>query len=163
MKTLTIVRHAKSSWDDLSLNDHDRPLKNSGIQRTAKVIKYLQSKDFKADFILSSSAVRAYETAKLIAEGIGYKVDNIHKRKSLYHASQDDILSEVYALDNSINSVMVFGHNPTLTYFVNEYLSPEISNLPTTGTVSIMFDTLKWEDISTAKFSISFFVYPRIL
>ena len=163
MKTLTIVRHAKSSWDDMSLSDHDRPLKNTGIKRTSKVVKFLQSRDFSTDLILSSTAVRAYETARMIAEGIDYDINKILKRKSLYHASEEDIFTEVFSLDNSFNSVMLFGHNPTFTYFVNEFLTPEISNLPTTGTVSVKFDALKWEEIANAELSIDFYVYPRIL
>jgi phosphohistidine phosphatase len=163
MKTLTIVRHAKSSWDDFNISDHDRPLKSTGLNRTAKVVGFLQKNGFTADLILSSSAVRAHETAKLVAKGIGYDTDKIITMESLYHASESDILSEVFSVDNSINSVMIFGHNPTLTYLVNDFLSPEIPNLPTTGTVSIRFHCDRWEEISSSEFDIDFYVYPRIL
>lgn len=163
MKLLTIVRHAKSSWSNFEITDHERPVKSSGIEKTKKVINFLNSRDFNTDLILSSSAVRAFQTASMIAEGIGYPVDDILKLKSIYHARIDDIYNEIYGLDSSINSVMIFGHNPTFTDFVNEYLSPEIDNLPTSGTVCIEFNTDSWDNIADAKYDVKFVVYPRTL
>lgn len=163
VKTVYIVRHAKSSWDNFELSDHDRPLLPVGIKKTKKVIEFLKSSKVKPDLFVSSSAVRAYETAKLIAEGIGYEVDKIVISKALYHAGIDEIYDELFSIDNSINSVMIFGHNPTLTDFVNDFIRSEIDNLPTTGVVSIEFKTNSWEMIPNAKFKLNFVVFPRML
>lgn len=163
MKQLTIVRHAKSSWNNFELSDHDRPLKDVGVKKTNKIINYLKDQSYKPDLIISSTAVRASQTAIQIAVGLGYDKSKIRYEKSIYHAGIDDIFTEVFSVDNKIDSVMVVGHNPTLTDFVNEYLNPEIDNLPTTGTVSIEFDTERWENIVDAKFKVKFVVFPKML
>jgi phosphohistidine phosphatase len=163
MKTLYVVRHAKSSWEDMSLSDHDRPLLPIGEKKTKRIVNYLKGKGVLPDLFISSSATRAYETARIIAKGLGYPEEKIVKEPNLYHASDDDILKELYGLDNDIDSVMIFGHNPTLTYFVNRYLDHTIFNLPTSGLAGIVFETDKWEKIGGAKNHIQFFVTPKML
>jgi phosphohistidine phosphatase len=147
----------------MSLSDHDRPLLPVGEKKTKRIVAYLKSKGIVPDLMLSSSAKRAYETARIIAQGLGYPEEDIRKGPNLYHASSDDILSELYGLDNNIESVMIFGHNPTFTYFVNHYLEDTIFNLPTSGLVGIVFETEKWEKISEAKNHVKFFVTPKML
>lgn len=163
MKTLYIVRHAKSSWDNIELSDHDRPVAPVGIKKTKRIISFLQDKNIKPELLISSSALRAYETASMIAEGIGYDVDKIVKSKALYHAGEDEIFDELLSVDDNINSVMLFGHNPTLTYFVDHFITPGIVNLPTTGTVSIDFMTDSWEEIANSKFNVNFVITPKLL
>ncbi|MDG1901068.1 MAG: histidine phosphatase family protein [Bacteroidales bacterium] len=163
MKLLTLVRHAKSSWSNSDLSDHDRPLNNAGVKKTKKVINYMLKSGFLPELILSSTAKRAIETAKIIAGGIGFDVDKIITKTSIYHADIDDIYSEVFSLDNKINSLMIVGHNPTFTYLVNDFVYPNIKNLPTTGAVSIIFETDEWEQIPDAKFKVNFVVFPSIL
>jgi len=163
VKTVYIVRHAKSSWDNFELSDHDRPLMNTGIKKTKKVISFLASKKVMPDVMLTSSAVRAQETAKLIATGIGYNHDEIVVCKALYHAGIEEIYDEIASLDDKFNSVMIFGHNPMLTYFVNSFVVPEIDNFPTTGVLSVDFKANSWESISNAKFKVNFVVFPRML
>ena len=162
-KTVYIVRHAKSSWDNFALSDHDRPLLPVGIKKTKRISKYLKSKKVLPDLFISSSAVRAFETARLIAKGIGYETDAIDNRKELYHAGIDEIYDELFSIDNSVNSVMIFGHNPTFTFFVNNFVSPEIDNLPTSGVVGVEFKANSWESIANAKFKVNFVVFPRML
>jgi len=163
MKTVYIVRHAKSSWDNFGVTDHDRTLMGVGIKKTKKMIGFFDKENVNAELMISSSAVRAYETARIIAKGIGYNSDLIVKSKALYHADVDGIYSELFSLDNSINSVMIVAHNPTLTDFVNKFVIPFIDNLPTTGAVSISFDTDSWVDLVNAKFKVNFVVFPRML
>lgn len=163
MKTLFVVRHAKSSWEDFSLSDHDRPLLPIGVKKTNLIVRFLQSKNEIPQLMLSSSAVRAFETARLIAAGVGYPQDEIKIEPLLYHASSETIFDELSAVSNDIVSVMIFGHNPTFTYFVNRFLDPGIVNLPTSGMVAIEFETNKWEDIIKAKHRIKYFVTPKAL
>jgi phosphohistidine phosphatase len=163
MKTLYIVRHGKSSWEDPSLSDHDRPILSTGIKKTKRIAKFLQNKKLKPGLLLSSSAKRAYQTAEIIADAIGYPKEKIKKESNLYHASPDGIYSELFGLPDDLDSVMIFGHNPSFTYFVNYFLSPTIENLPTSGTVSINFDCDKWNQISDSKFHVNFVVFPRML
>ena len=163
MKTIYIIRHAKSSWDDFSLSDHDRPLSKTGIRKTERIIKYLLKKEVSPDLFISSSAVRAKTTAFQIAEGLGYPIDKVQIDKTLYHADENGIFSALFGLPNDVDSVMLFAHNPTLTDFVNNFLHPEIDNLPTTGVVSVGFKTHQWEKMAEAKFQINFVVFPRML
>ena len=163
MKTLYIVRHAKSSWDYPGLSDDERPLIKKGIKRTNKIADFLQAKNIKVDLFLSSYAVRAHETAKIIAETLGYPADKISTTKHLYHGSTDHIYNELHALPDDIENVMIFGHNPTFTSFANHFLSKKIDWLPTTGVVAISFKTDKWTDITLANQQTEFVIYPRDL
>lgn len=163
MKTLYIVRHAKSSWDDPTLSDHDRPLMQKGIVKTQKINQFLKQNIKCPDLLLSSTAVRAKATADLIAEAFQYPSVKIKTSGLLYHADDEEVYDEIYGISNKINSVMIFGHNPGLTYFVNQFLRPTIENLPTSGVVSIEFITDKWEEISQAKFHVNFVMFPKML
>lgn len=163
MKTLHIMRHAKSSWADHSLSDHDRPLMQKGIAKTKKITDFLSKKIKRPDLMLSSTAIRAKNTADLVAKELLYPEDKIVTSIALYHADSEEIFNELYGISNDISSVMIFGHNPGLTYFVNLFLRPTIENLPTSGIVSIEFITDKWEEISNAKFHINFVMFPKML
>ena len=163
MKELYIVRHAKSSWEDPGLADHDRPLLPIGVTKTQKIVGFLKRKDIRPGLMLSSTATRALETAKIIAAGTGYAEEDIRTTEKLYHGSPDTILNELYGLPDDIGSVMVFGHNPGLTYFVNRYLDPSIDNLPTSGVVGIRFEADHWEELPGARFTVMFLMTPKMI
>lgn len=162
MKTLYIVRHAKSSWE-FNVQDDERSLLSKGIKRTHKIGKYLKEKQTSVDLILSSYAVRAFETAKIIASAIDYPEENIIIVDNLYHATTDRLYDELYGLDNDVKSVMIFGHNPTFTSFANHFLEQEIDWLPTSGLVAVNFLTDHWTEISSAKHQELFAVFPKDL
>jgi len=163
MKTIYIIRHGKSSWDNPELKDHDRILLNQGIRRTEKVARFLASKNIKPDLIISSSAVRALETAKIIAGHLNFPEHNIRTDSNIYYQGTDYLMELLYGLSNDINSVMLFGHNPTFTYFANKFLDKRIDGLPTTGTVSVSFNTDTWEDINLADKNTNFVIAPKML
>lgn len=157
------MRHAKSSWEDSSVGDHDRALVERGILRTKKVANFMLDNNINPQVILSSTAKRAAETAKIIATSISYEVDKIVLSKKLYLSYTDDIFEELFEIDNNIESVMVFGHNPCFTDFVNMFLKKQIDNLPTSGMAVIEFETDKWEEIPNTKFSLKHLVFPSKL
>jgi len=163
MKTIYIVRHAKSSWDFSHLSDHERPLLEKGKKRTRLINDYFIQNNITVDLIISSHAVRAVETAKIIARAIGYPGESIRIDRMIYHANADRLLDQFFDIPNEIRSVMLVGHNPTLTNFANQFLSEKIEWLPTSGVVCINFDTAKWEDISMAKYDPIFLIYPKML
>lgn len=163
MKTLYVVRHAKSSWDDPTLSDHDRPLNETGVRKTKIIVEYLKRNKVKPDLFKSSSALRALSTAEIIAGALDYPIEEIEVEENLYHASSETVFNELYVLPNSINSVMIFGHNPTFTYFVNGFVNPEMDNLPTSGVVSISFETDEWEKIAMVDYKVNFVVTPKLL
>jgi phosphohistidine phosphatase len=163
MKSLYVVRHAKSSWEHPELKDADRPLMKKGREKTTLVITYLLKKKIFVDKILTSPAVRAYETAKMIAEALNYPIDQIDVRDSIYMADTDDLTTMLIELPQDINSVMLVGHNPELTDLVNMFLDKELEILPTSGVVHIEFKTDQWEDVLNSKMKTRFVVFPRML
>jgi phosphohistidine phosphatase len=146
MKTLFLVRHAKSSRDDPSLPDRDRPLADRGIQDAPKMGKRLAKRDVKPDLLLSSPALRALTTAQLIAKEVGYKRKDIVVDDRLYASSADDLLAVIRALDKKLNRVMLFGHNPEFTDLAHR-LSSENIDMPTSAVVEFNFDTKAWSDV----------------
>ena len=163
MKTLLILRHGKSAWDNPLVKDHDRILLQEGIERTNKVAKFLVGKNIKPDLIVSSSAIRAFETAKIIAQNLEYPEINIRVESDIYYQGIDYLMELLYELSNDFNSVILIGHNPTFTHFANKFLDKSIDGLPTTGTVSISFNTDKWEDIDHAAKNTNFVIAPKML
>lgn len=144
MKTLTIVRHAKSSWKDTSLPDRERPLNKRGERDAPVMGKRINEHGIRPSLIISSPAVRAWTTAKIIAREINYPSEFLQKEDSLYLASLDEILDVIVAQENGFNNLMLVGHNPGLTEFAN-YLVPGLTtNLPTAGVVSVEIDQDGW-------------------
>ena len=163
MKTVYIVRHAKSSWESLELNDEERPLLEKGKKRTKKVIEFLHKKNIRVDHIISSHAVRAHETAKIIAHALDFPVSDISIDPNIYHSTADQLYNQFFDLSEKYDSVMIVGHNPSLTEFVNYFLHPRIDNLPTSGVVSLSFKTDRWENIPTTKARVNFIVHPKMI
>lgn len=163
MKTVYILRHAKSSWDFPHLSDEERPLIDKGKKRTLLINEFLIDKKITIDMIISSHAVRAFDTAKIVARAIGYPPDQIRINKMIYHSNEENLIDQFFDLSDHIKSVMIVGHNPTLTNFVNLYLDEKIEWLPTSGLVSINFHTDKWISLSEAKFSTNFLITPSLL
>ena len=144
MKTLTLVRHAKSSWKDSSLADRDRPLNKRGKRDAPEMGRRLADAGIRPSLIVSSPAVRAWTTATIIANAIGYPREFLQRDSSLYLASVNDILDVIVAQDPGFNSLMLVGHNPGFTEFAN-YLVPGLTNnIPTAGVVSVQLDTDDW-------------------
>ena len=163
MKTVYILRHAKSSWDFPHLSDHDRPLLEKGIKRTKLIGGYLVKNNFTVDRIISSSAVRALETARIIAKSINYPVENIQINRMIYNANVESLTDLLYSMPDNICSVMLVGHNPTFTTFANQWLDDPVDWLPTSALAGISFKTEKWEDLSMAACETEFFITPRML
>lgn len=162
MKTLYLIRHAKSSWNDMSLDDFDRPLNKRGKRDAPVMAQWLKKKVETLDAIISSPAKRAMKTAKYFAESFGISVQY---HKSLYHAGQEEILSSIYGADNEHGSIAIFGHNPGFTYFANTYADNQnyIDNVPTCGIVAINSNAEKWSDFNEQNSRIQFFMYPKKL
>ena len=163
MKSIYIVRHAKSSWDDPDLSDEERPLLEKGIKKTFKVIEYLNDHQIKTDLIISSPAVRAWETAKLIAKGIRYPEDKITRMHEIYPLDNELLLSELRGLSDRIQSVMIVGHNPGVTQLASYLAGKELDWLPTSGIAAIDFSTDHWEKIIDSERSMRFMIYPGML
>ena len=144
MKILTIVRHAKSSWKDTSLSDKKRPLNGRGERDAPEMGRRILEHGIRPSLIVSSPAVRAWTTAKAVADAINYPREFLHKEDALYLASLNEILDVVIAQENGFNNLMMFGHNPGFTDFANFLVPGLTNNLPTAGVVSVEIDQDDW-------------------
>ncbi|MFU8843264.1 MAG: SixA phosphatase family protein [Bacteroidales bacterium] len=163
MKQLLIVRHAKSSWDHPGLEDYQRPLQERGKKKIRYVLDFLLKEKAKPDLILSSHATRALDTAKIIAHALDIPVEKIIISKNIYHGDADSLFNHFYDLSDEIKTLMIVGHNPSLTYFSNYFLDKKIENLPTSGVVGIEFKTDSWNQILKAKRKVRFVISPNEL
>jgi len=164
MKTLYLVRHAKSSWDDIDLSDIDRPLNDRGKKDAPKMGKRLKERDIFPDVMLSSPAKRALETCKVIAKALGFPEEKITIDKRLYHASEDQLLKVVQGLKDrhdNVEVIMIFGHNPGLTDFTNALLNETIGNIPTCGVVGSTIRATSWKETAFGSGKLNFFDFPK--
>jgi phosphohistidine phosphatase len=145
MKTLTIFRHAKSSWDHPELSDSDRPLNKRGKRDAPIMGERLKSAGVRPSLILSSPAVRAWKTARILAKAIAYPIDFLQREPGLYHAGVNRLLDIIAAQDEGFNSIVVIGHNPGLTDLAHELVPGVTANIPTAGFVSLLVDSDNWD------------------
>ena len=146
MKTLYLVRHAKSSWGDPDLPDHDRPLNERGLQDVATMGKRLAQRGAKPDVILTSTAVRALTTAEHIAKALDLKRKHVVVNERLYAAPASELLSAIQELDDKLKRVMLVAHNPGLTELAHGF-SSEINHMPTCAVAELRFAATSWSDI----------------
>ena len=147
MKTLYIVRHAKSSWKYESVNDIDRPLKERGINDAHLMSKFLSEKINRPDVFISSVANRALHTGVIFCQNFNYPFSNLKIKKELYSFSDGYLVKTVKALDDSFDSAIIFSHDHGINTFVNKYGSKPIANVSTCGVVGIRFDEKHWKNV----------------
>jgi phosphohistidine phosphatase len=161
MKTLTLVRHAKSSWKHPELTDRERPLNKRGKRDAPVMGRRIEKHGIRPSLIISSPAVRAWKTARVIAGEIGYPIEFLQREDGLYLASLDNWLDVIAAQDNGFSSIMAFGHNPGLTDFAN-FLSPGLThNVPTAGVVCVNIDRDDWMLYERPKTELVVYDYPK--
>jgi phosphohistidine phosphatase len=148
MKTLLVLRHAKSSWDHPELADFDRPLNNRGKADAPRMGKLLRAEDLVPEKVISSSAVRAKATAKAAAKAAGYEGDIAFSRE-LYHADAETFIELLRQVAEPNQRVLVVGHNPDLEEFV-EALTGELTGMPTAALAQIKLPIKRWSELSLA-------------
>ncbi len=151
MKTLYIVRHAKSSWEYSGIEDIDRPLKKRGLKDAHLISKFLAKKIDRPDVFVSSSANRALHTAIIFCENLEYPLSNLQIKKQLYSFSDGYLVKTVNALDDGFNSAIIFSHDHGINTFVNKFGSQPISHVSTCGVIGIQFDEKHWKNIKKGK------------
>jgi phosphohistidine phosphatase len=161
MKTLTLLRHAKSSWKYSSLIDHDRPLNKRGKRDLPVMGERMQQAGIRPSLILSSTAIRAWTTAKGIAKEISYPVEFLQREQRLYHAGVRRIIEVLNEQDIAFNNIVLVGHNPGLTDFAN-YLLPDVTdNIPTCGFISLTIDSDDWNLQTKKNADLVVYDYPK--
>jgi phosphohistidine phosphatase len=160
MKQLIIVRHAKSSLDDPSLDDFDRPLNERGLRDAPEMAKRLREKRFKPDHILSSSALRTKLTASLMSNTIG-QPDNLTFTKKLYFCSPKECITLVSKIKDKIKSLMIVSHNTMLEELIGNLSKGEITHFPTCSVAIFEFDIDSWKSIKVKKAILVHYDFPK--
>jgi len=161
MKTLYLVRHAKSSWKYPNLDDFERPLNKRGSKNAPFMGKILKNLKVTPDLVISSPANRAAMTARIIADKINYPLDKIRYSETIYEVSANVLIHFIEQTDDAVNKVMVVGHNPALTDLANYFGGKLISNIPTCGVFCVDFDISSWAKISEHCGKLKFFEFPK--
>lgn len=162
MKTLYIIRHAKSGWGDFSLPDFDRPLNDRGKKDAPEMAGRLKGNNIIIDAFVSSPAKRARKTCKLFCEVYDYPEDNIRYVDALYLAPAETIFEVTAALDNRYSHVAIFAHNPGVTDFANRLTGQvHIDEMPTCGIFAVEAAIDNWQDFRHAEKRFLFFDYPK--
>lgn len=160
MKMLYVIRHAKSSWSEPGLDDFDRPLNDRGQADAPEMAQRMKEKGIHPDLIITSTALRAYTTAHIFAEVLGYPVEKIVQKPDLYETDLDTLFEVVHQIHPEASHVLLFGHNPTFTYFVNDLASARIDNIPTCGVAAIAL-RVYWKEVEENSGSLVWFDYPK--
>jgi phosphohistidine phosphatase len=160
MKTLYLVRHAKSSWGDPALPDRDRPLNQRGLRDVATMGQRLAQRGVKPDVMLCSPATRALTTAEHLAKALGIKRKDVVVIDRLYAAPANDLLSVIQGLGHEPEHVMLVAHNPGLTELAHHF-SSEITDMPTCAVAEFTFAAPFWAGIGKAEPGNVVFDYPK--
>ena len=162
MKSLLLIRHAKSSWDNPSQKDFDRPLNDRGNHDAPAMAERLLNRKVEIDAFISSTAKRALSTAKYFAKAYNISEHDIIKASELYEAPYDVYFQVIKNIDNAFDTVAIFAHNPGITTFVNNLTQTNIDNMPTCGIFAVKTDIKKWNDFEDAKKEFWFVDYPKM-
>ena len=159
MKSLWLIRHAKSSWKFPNLGDNQRPLNKRGNRDALFMGKLLRKFGVQPDLILASTAIRAYETAGLIAKELHHAGEKVVADERLYLADMNDILNIIRSTNATVSKLIVVGHNPELTRLANAFTNFGIEKIPTCGIVGVDFNVQSWKEIEAG--TLTMYEYPK--
>ena len=161
MKTVLLVRHAKSSWDDITLSDFERPLNDRGKKNAPEMAERLLKKGIAIDAFLSSPAKRAKKTAEAFAKEYGQDKDTVILVPSLYEAQHENFLKAIEDAPDKASNIALFSHNPGITDFVNSLTEVRIDNMPTCSVFAVKVPIRNWSDFRQATKEFYFFDFPK--
>ncbi len=161
MKTLILVRHAKSDWGNPGLDDIDRPLNERGKRDAPLMARRLLDRKTKVDLFVSSPAKRAARTAKIFAEEFGAKKKQLIWKEELYLAPPSVFYEVIEGMDDDADSIAIFAHNEGITEFANQLTETRTDNIPTCGVFAVNIETDSWKEFRDAKKEFLFFDYPK--
>jgi|TARA_Y100000816_G_scaffold101419_1_gene70761 phosphohistidine phosphatase len=162
MKEIYVLRHAKSSWDNSNLSDFDRPLADRGISDAKKMSNFLKDMNIKIDRVLCSNAIRAKETFDLTADGFNFEIDKATYLDKLYFGDTTTIIQDLKELDESLNNILIVGHNPTLHYLVEILTNESINRFTTCNLATISHDG-EWVSLNSQQCSLKSLIRPKEL
>lgn len=162
MKSLLLIRHAKSSWESNVPNDFDRPLNERGKKEAGEMAKRLIKNKIAIDHFVSSPARRAKKTARLFIKEYGKEENEIVYIPELYHATVPTFIKVISGLNDDYETVAIFSHNPGITDFVNTLSLVHIDNMPTCGIFAVKAPVTSWGEFAGANKEMIFFNYPKL-
>lgn len=161
-KQLFLVRHALAESQGAGIKDFDRELLTSGFSEASRIGKKLSDKGIVVDKVVSSNAKRATMTAELICSQINFPLSKVIFDQEIYEASVRSLLSLVNNTEEKVQSLMIVGHNPVMSYFSEYLVSEPIGALPTAGVVGIELQVNSWKEVTTSIGKIKFLEFPTI-
>jgi phosphohistidine phosphatase len=161
MKTIYLVRHAKSSWKDANTSDFDRPLNHRGMKSAPLMAEKLKAMGVRPDHVISSPANRAISTAELFCETFDYPSEQIVQRMEIYEGRASQMLTIVQEIPESVTTALFFGHNPTITEFANLLAGSHLEGMETCGVVRIDLDITSWKEAAPGKGRKVWYEFPK--
>lgn len=161
MKTLYLIRHAKSDWAIEHLSDIDRPLNARGYSDAQKMSTVLKQKNILPDFIISSPAVRAFSTALIFCRNLNHDPKKILLDKNLYDTNVKDYLNSISKIDDRHQTVFLFGHNPTITNTANTLTTSITEEMPTCCIAGIQSNQSHWKEFDKKSNALIYYDFPK--
>lgn len=163
MKRLYLVRHAKSDWNINGLADIDRPLNSRGYRDANAMSRLLSDKKLIPDLLISSPAIRAISTALIFCRNFKLRTSEIIINQDIYETSPNQYIDSVKNVDDQLNSIMLFGHNPIISNLVSDLIPSFTENLPTCAIVGIQFsgDCKSWKNVDKIPGELILFDFPK--
>ena len=148
MKTIIIVRHAKSSWRNIKINDIDRPLKANGIENAYLTASCLLDQHIKPQLLLSSPAARALHTALIFAQTLKLPYRSIEINQDIYGTPAESLNNLIHHINNKYETIMIVGHDPSLTNFINYMAEKKFEKIPTSSIHIVSSSAQKWDEVT---------------
>ena len=161
MKTLLLLRHAKSSWNDSSARDFDRPLNKRGMKAAPLIGRYMRKRKVMPDAVISSPAVRARLTAELVVDAAGIDVE-VRLNERIYEASTDQLMGVVSEIEERASVVLLVGHNFGIEQFL-ERLTGEVHRMPTAALAQISLELEEWSEVRDRSGILDWIIKPKEL
>lgn len=161
MKTLTIIRHAKSSWEQENLSDFERPLNERGRRDAPVMAARLKQAVGQPALIVSSPALRAITTARVFADVLGISTDSIQLQAKIYEASVGTLMQIIHDFDDHCPHIAIFGHNPGFSELSQRLAHCDFDELPTCGIAHISLPAKHWRDVSAGSGSLLYRSWPK--
>lgn len=163
MKTVYLIRHAKSSWENHRLSDFERPLNKRGMNDTKKIGQELNQLDFNPEKIIASTSVRTTATIQLLCEHINYNFKNVEFNSTLYHPSRENFMRILEDLPDELESVALVSHNYGISEFADYLTENFMEAMPTCAVVCIELDIDSWKEIVRGLGTTKWYIYPKML
>lgn len=161
MKTLYLIRHAKAAYEEPSISDFDRPLTEKGVQQANAMAEELKTQGVKPSLIVSSPAVRALTTAQIMADTLKYSHKKIKTDEQIYSGGVEDLIEIIKHTEQNVDTLLLFGHNPNLTWLTHYLCEKSHMNIPTCGIVAIAFKKTKsWNKLTEDEGELLHFIHP---